>query len=703
MGLFGNNKHLQMLTSMPIPALAVDKQLRVTMWNQAMEKLTGYSEDQVKGKRPDHPLGLNGSNPLKEASISEQEESLANFMVGQGHSESEFTFKASPIMNDKNQSVGAIGMLIPSDGHDDGLKAIDNLNNIPTPIMEIDRDFNVVYMNPAGAGLVGLTTETVMGKKCYDLFKTSHCHTSECRCQQAMQTNSILTGETVADPTGLNLPIMYTGAPVKNQKGEITGALEYVIDISATKKAINDANLKVGYLDAVPTPVMVIDTDYTIQYMNPAGASVGGKKPDDVKGTKCYDFFKTEHCNTAECRCKQAMSQKSDAAGETVAKVNGMSIPIDYTGTPIMDDHGNVIGALEYVLDITERKTVLTDIINVAKSMAKNDLTAKATGDYKGDYLAIAENLNNGMEAQHNAMIQVAEAVEQITSAGGQIASSSQSVAEGASEQASSLEETSSSLEEMASMTRQNAENSEQAKKMSGEALKTSDEGSKAMGEMKEAMGKIKASAEGTAAIIKDINEIAFQTNLLALNAAVEAARAGEAGRGFAVVAEEVRNLALRSKEAANKTESLINESVKLAENGENVSEEVNDKLESILSGIESISGIIGEITTASQEQSRGIDQVNNAVAEMDKVTQQNAANSEESSSAAEEMASQAQELSAMVQRFKLNRQSKRAVVHPTINQSRSRRTISSGNGSGIQLSPEDIIPMNDDPDFTDF
>ena len=185
------------------------------------------------------------------------------------------------------------------------------------------------------------------------------------------------------------------------------------------------------------------------------------------------------------------------------------------------------------------------------------------------------------------------------------------------------------------------------------------------MGEMTQAMSRIRGAAEGTAAIIRDINDIAFQTNLLALNAAVEAARAGEAGRGFAVVAEEVRNLALRSKEAAKKTETLIGESMQLTEQGEAISGRVHGTLGDIVSAVGKVSSIVGSIAHASQEQAEGIEQSTRAMGQMDQATQQAAANSEEASSAAEELSSQAEELASLVGQFRLTRRAARAGSGP--------------------------------------
>jgi methyl-accepting chemotaxis protein len=123
------------------------------------------------------------------------------------------------------------------------------------------------------------------------------------------------------------------------------------------------------------------------------------------------------------------------------------------------------------------------------------------------------------------------------------------------------------------------------------------------------------------------------------------------------VVAEEVRSLALRAKEAAQKTEELINESVRQAGAGDLAAARVSDQLAEIARGIGKVSETVTEIAASAREQSTGISQITTAIAEMDKVTQQNAASSEESSGAASELSAQAEELAAMVSSFRLERE----------------------------------------------
>jgi methyl-accepting chemotaxis protein len=293
----------------------------------------------------------------------------------------------------------------------------------------------------------------------------------------------------------------------------------------------------------------------------------------------------------------------------------------------------------------------------VLEALASRDLTARVQGTYQGDHARLTAAIDATADALHEAMSQVAHAVEQVSSASSEIAASSQSVAEGATEQAASLEETASQLESMASMTRASADHAVQASGLAERARGAAAEGAAAMEQMAAAMDKIKVSAQSTSQIIKDINEIAFQTNLLALNAAVEAARAGEAGRGFAVVAEEVRALALRSKEAAAKTEDLIRQSTVQAEEGAVTSRSVSHKLADILGGVGKVTDVVREISASASEQAQGIAELNRAVSQMEKVTQQNAAGSEQSSSAASELSAQSQELAAMVGTFRLAQQ----------------------------------------------
>jgi methyl-accepting chemotaxis protein len=293
----------------------------------------------------------------------------------------------------------------------------------------------------------------------------------------------------------------------------------------------------------------------------------------------------------------------------------------------------------------------------VLERLAAHDLTARVKGNYKGDFARIKEAMNIASNNLEQALAQVSSASQEITTVSGQISGSSQSLSSSATAQASSLEEVSSSLQEMSSMTKQNANNAKEARSLSDSARSTAGKGMDSMNRLSEAINKIKISSDATAKIVKTIDEIAFQTNLLALNAAVEAARAGDAGKGFAVVAEEVRNLAMRSAEAAKNTSNLIEESVKNAEGGVEINQEVLVNLDEINAQVNKVSEVMAEIASASDQQSQGIDQITTSVQQMSDMTQQNAANSEESAASAVELDNLAHKMQKLVDAFEISSQ----------------------------------------------
>ena len=353
------------------------------------------------------------------------------------------------------------------------------------------------------------------------------------------------------------------------------------------------------------------------------------------------------------------------------------------------DEIGVMARALDAFADDLKRN--IDDMATAMQKMSEKDMTARITSEFKGDLARIKTALNATGEALEKSLQQVSVSSEQVAAASEQIGTGSQTLAQGTSEQASSLEEVSSNLQELTSMTKQNTTNAREAKGLADGARSGVSSGVESMKNLSSAVERIKKSSDDTAKIVKTIDEIAFQTNLLALNAAVEAARAGDAGKGFAVVAEEVRNLAMRSAEAAKNTANLIEESVKNAQDGVKLNAEVTKGLEEINKQVQKVGEVMAEIAAASDQQSQGIDQVNSAVQQMNQITQQNAATSEESASAAEELSSQAQELQAMVLTFKIGdserrdgrRPAPKVEVHAKANGHSNGHGNGHGNGNG--------------------
>ena len=237
----------------------------------------------------------------------------------------------------------------------------------------------------------------------------------------------------------------------------------------------------------------------------------------------------------------------------------------------------------------------------------------------------------------------------QTSDAAREIAAASQSLAENASEQAASLQETSATLVEISAMSSRTSELTRGGEQLMDENIRKSGHSLIGLVELTQKMHRIEADSDKILEIIKTIDEIAFQTNLLALNAAVEAARAGETGAGFAVVANEVKNLADRSKKAAENTRELLDITIMRVTEAANAIKGINDDFGDIIESATIMGEKTSAITIASKEQAAGIEQISLASSEMEQVTQMMAAHSEETAAASEELYAQSEEMKGFV------------------------------------------------------
>ncbi|MEW6172955.1 MAG: methyl-accepting chemotaxis protein [Bacillota bacterium] len=523
---------------------------------------------------------------------------------------------------------------------------VGHIDSVPTPVMIIDTDFTIQYMNQTGLGLLGLNRQQVIGTKCYDHFKTSHCNTANCACAQAIRQGQKVSSETDAHPRGMNLEIAYTGVPIKDADGKTLGVLEVVTDQTAAKTAVRVADKQAAFQEK-EVQKLVINLD-KLARGDMRVDSIVGATDEDTRGIG-ENFIKINNSLSETVKAINLMA--ADAKMLAEAAVEGrLSTRAD--ASKHGGEFGKIVDGVNKTLDAVLHP--INEAAECLKEMARGNMDVAMTGDYKGDHAIIKNALNGTIDSINEILGQVAVAIDQVANGSRQISDSSQALSQGASESAGTLEEITSSMQEITAQTGQNADNANQANQLAGQARLSAEKGNEQMNEMVGAMQAINESAASISKIIKSIDEIAFQTNLLALNAAVEAARAGKHGKGFAVVAEEVRNLAERSAKAAKETAEMIEESIRKTEAGTRIVQETSKALEEIVQSAAKVTDLIGEIASASKEQALGIGQINQGIVQVDQVTQHNTASSEELAASSQELSAQAQQLKQLLRKFRI-------------------------------------------------
>lgn len=295
----------------------------------------------------------------------------------------------------------------------------------------------------------------------------------------------------------------------------------------------------------------------------------------------------------------------------------------------------------------------LADLESTCSTLANGDLTARMPLDLPQKYGAVAQQMNTSFLELAKLLNAVRSAAVALETPVSELNRQSTALSAQSDRQARLVKETALTVANISSAIRNNASMSQDANETAQDARKCATHGEQAVALAVQAMGEIRDSSERISDITQLIHAIAFQTNILALNAAVEAARAGEAGKGFSVVASEVRSLSMRTSEAANEIQQLVDQSADQVERGVNSVANAGTAFSDTVASIAKVVLQVASIAQATQNQSESVVELNAAVEEVDAGSQETASIAERASVVATSLGTEVSVLEALMREFK--------------------------------------------------
>ena len=382
--------------------VALDSSARVTFINQAGCRVFGYARDELIGRNwidtliaPEQRDKIRDSFQRMIGGDTEHFAHLDNFeLLTKDGTKRLTSWHNAPIRNERGEITGTLcsgediteRVQIEEELRDSAEhKATNYLNIAGSVIVALDASARVTFINQAGCRVFGYARDELIGRNWIDTLIAP-----EQRDKIRDSFQRMIGGDTehfahldnfeLLTKDGTKRLTSWHNAPIRNERGEITGTLcsgEDITERVQIEEELRDSaeHKATNYLNIAGSVILALDASARVTFINQAGCRVFGYARDELIGRNWIDTL-----IAPEQRDKIRDSFQRMIGGDTehfahldnfeLLTKDGTKRLTSWHNAPIRNERGEITGTLCSGEDITERVQIEEELRDNAEHKA---------------------------------------------------------------------------------------------------------------------------------------------------------------------------------------------------------------------------------------------------------------------------------------------------------------------------------------------
>ncbi|TIN16584.1 MAG: PAS domain S-box protein, partial [Mesorhizobium sp.] len=237
------------------------------------------------------------------------------------------------------------------------------LNALPVAVYTTDAAGKITYYNRAAAELAGREPKIGIDEWCvtFRLFTAEGEELPHDACPMAItlkENRPVRDVEAIAQrPDGTYLPFLPFPTPLRDEHGELVGAVNMLLDLTDRNRADDAVQHLSAIVESSFDAIVSKDLNGIIKSWNQGAERLFGYSSAEAVGRPVTMLIPHDHQNEEPQIIERIRRGERVDSFETIRqKKNGQCVPVSLTISPVRNATGRIVGASKIARDITATK-----------------------------------------------------------------------------------------------------------------------------------------------------------------------------------------------------------------------------------------------------------------------------------------------------------------------------------------------------------